>query len=290
MIRPDRADDWKVSQLTIGRNGGAVTEPADLTLGKAAERFLHSLDAEERAQTQADLQGFLRWHGKGRKLSEMRPADLESYTSSVSANAVHGRQQLTAVRALLGYAKRAGLTRDNLGVHVRVARGGDKAKAAASSGPVVRLTAEGFEQLERELDDLRAQRPRLAEDLRLAMADKDFRENAPLDAAREQQAHIEARIRDIEVTLRQAVVLRPDDQGDRGEAHVGATVQVSNLTDGSVARYTLVERSEVNPSKGKISIHSPVGQALLGRMPGDEVDVQVPGGVRRFRLETIEAP
>lgn len=267
-----------------------MADDADLTLSQATDRFLHSLDTEERVQIQTDLQRFLRWHGGDRLLSEMRPADLEGYTTSVTTSAVNGRRQLSAVRSFLAYAKRAGLTRENLSTHVRLARVSDRGKAGTpTAGPVVRLTPEGFVQLERELEELRGERPRLAEDLRLAMADKDFRENAPLDAAREQQAHLEARVRDIEHTLRHAVVMRPEERSGQKAAQVGATVRLHDLASGSQTLYTLVERSEVDPSQGKISIDSPVGQALVGRRPGDEIEVQAPSGVRKFRLEEIQA-
>ena len=153
-----------------------MAEDADQTLSRATDRFLHSLDPEERVQLQADLQRFLRWCGSDRQLGELRPADLEAYTTSVTTSAVNGRRQLSAVRSFLAYAKRAGLTRENLSTHVRLARVSERGKAATpSSGPVVRLTPEGFAQLEHELDELRTQRPHLAEDLRIAMADKDFR-------------------------------------------------------------------------------------------------------------------
>jgi transcription elongation factor GreA len=268
-----------------------TTEHGDVTLARVAERFLNSLADDERGGVHADLQRFIRWYGGERTIHELRPADLETYASSVTASAVHGRRQLSTLRSLLSYAKRAGLTKDNLGTHVRLSRVGDRASkaAAAPSGPTVRLTPEGFVQLEKELEDLHGQRPRLAEELKLAMADKDFRENAPLDAAREQQAHIEARIRELENTLRHAVVIRPEDHGGEKTAQIGATLRLRDLASGKDSRFTLVERSEVDPSQGKISVDSPVGRALIGRAPGEEVEVDVPSGKRKFRLEKLES-
>ena len=82
------------------------------------------------------------------------------------------------------------------------------------------MTLEGLANLEEELTELKGRRPVIAEELRAAMADKDFRENAPLDAARDAQAHLEARIRSIEDQLRHAVIIDPDQKGGAGQRRV----------------------------------------------------------------------
>ena len=268
-----------------------AAEQPDLTLSKTTERFLHTIDPDERAQVHGDLQRFVRWYGGERTLDELRPADLEAYSSSVTTSAVNGRRHLSALRTFLAYAKRAGLMDENLSVHVRIARTAERSKAASapSNGPVLRLTPEGFAQLEQELETLRGHRPRMAQEMRLAMADKDFRENAPLDAAREEQAHLEARIREIEQTLQRSVVMQPEERTDVGSARIGTIVRLHDLTSGRDIRFTLVERTEVDLSQGKLSVESPVGRALLGRAPGEQIDVDAPSGRRTYRLDAIEA-
>lgn len=268
-----------------------MTTDAELTIGRVAERFIHALNAEERAHVQGELQRFLRWYGPERTLAGLRPHELEAYSTGTVSNAIDGRRRLEAVRAFLAYAKQAGLTKTNLSVHVRIAGLGGREKGPTESvGKVVRLTKEGFDKLEIELETMRDRRPELADQLRRAMEDKDFRENAPLDAAREEQAKVEARIREIEGTLRHAVVLQPGDgvSSSDASAQVGVTVRLRDTASGSEATYRLVERTEVDPSAGKISIDSPVGKAVYGCRRGQTVEVVTPGGARAFTIEAIE--
>ena len=136
-----------------------------------------------------------------------------------------------------------------------------------------------------ELESLKGQRPKIASELRDAMADKDFRENAPLDAAREAQGQLEARIRELENTLRHAVVLDERVTGDA--AKVGSNVAISNVSTGARFTYLLVSSREARPTAGRLSVESPVGMAVLGRRSGDEFDVQTPSGTVRFRVENV---
>lgn len=267
-----------------------MTNESDVTIGRVAERFIHALSPEERTSVEGELQRFLRWYGPERQLADLRPHELESYSSGITSNAVDGRRRLEAVRAFLAYARQAGLTKTNLSVHVRIPGAGAREKGpTASTGRVVQLTKEGFERLELELETLRDRRPELADQLRRAMEDKDFRENAPLDAAREEQAKVEARIREIEATLRHAMVVQPQDNGEPRSAQIGVTVRLRDEASGHEIAYRLVERSEVDPTAGKISIESPVGKAVLGRKRGESIEVATPGGTRAFTVEAIEA-
>jgi transcription elongation factor GreA len=119
------------------------------------------------------------------------------------------------------------------------------------------------------------------------MLDKDFRENAPLDAAKEKQAHLEMRIQEIEETLKHAAVVGKRDGGGV-RVRIGSTVEVTNLSSGASLRYTVVGATEGDAAAGKISNVSPIGKALVDRRMGEEVDVSVPAGVLRLRIEKIE--
>ena len=118
------------------------------------------------------------------------------------------------------------------------------------------------------------------------MADKDFRENAPLDAARDEQAHLEARIREIEDQLRRAVII--DEESKGGLADVGSTVTIRNLESESEQTFQLVSPAEVDAASGKISTESPFGAAVINRGPGDEVTVETPAGLIRVRVLAVE--
>ncbi len=89
------------------------------------------------------------------------------------------------------------------------------------------VTKDGFKKLEDDLVELKNQRPAIAESLRVAMQDKDFRENAPLDAARDAQAHLEAKIRNIEAQIRTAVIISADDKGT--SAHIGSKIKLDKI-------------------------------------------------------------
>jgi transcription elongation factor GreA len=193
------------------------------------------------------------------------------------------------VRAFLAFAKKKGYTAANMAVHIRPPKAQKAAKASQAGkdeGPVV-MTRSAIEALEKEAEELRTRRPKVAAELRRAMADKDFRENAPLDAAREEQAHLEARIRDIESTLKRAVPMAQEKK-PKTSVNLGSTVVVRNLKSGAEIRYTLVSPHEVDPGQGKISIVSPVGKALVRKREGDEVEVDVPAGAIRLRIERIQ--
>jgi transcription elongation factor GreA len=148
------------------------------------------------------------------------------------------------------------------------------------------VTLEGLQILERQLEDLKAGRRGIADKLREAMADKDFRENAPLDAARDEQGHLEARIRETEDRLRHAVIIAPDTEG--GRANVGSTVKLLNLEHDREQVFTLVSPGEVDPRAGKISLESPIGVAVRNKTKGEEVMVSTPSGQMRFRVLEVQ--
>jgi transcription elongation factor GreA len=135
---------------------------------------------------------------------------------------------------------------------------------------------------------LKALRPKIREDLKRAMEDKDFRENAPLDAARAAQGYNEGRIREIEMNLDRAVEVKDQNGGLGNSVQIGSKVVLRNLSSDREVSYTLVRPGDVNPGEGRISFESPVGQALLQHQAGDEVEVAAPSGTLRFRVERIE--
>jgi transcription elongation factor GreA len=114
------------------------------------------------------------------------------------------------------------------------------------------------------------------------MADKDYRENAPLAAARDEQALLEAKIRENEDRLRNAVIIDADAKG--GRANVGSVVKLLNVEHDREQEFTLVSPAEVDPAQGKISMESPIGVALRNKGQGAEVTVDAPAGKIRFRV------
>jgi transcription elongation factor GreA len=151
------------------------------------------------------------------------------------------------------------------------------------------MSQEGFQRLSVQLDGLKEERVSVVEDIKRAMADKDFRENAPLDAAKEQQGIVESRIRELEAGLAAAQILT-NEPGERvrQKAKVGCTVSLKDSASGVRLVYTLVDAREADVASGKISTVSPVGLALLERAVGDEVTINVPRGTLRYTIQKIE--
>jgi transcription elongation factor GreA len=156
-----------------------------------------------------------------------------------------------------------------------------------SSGEVY-LTLEGKEKLERELRELvDVRRPELARKLKEAIAEGDLKENADYHDAKEQQAMLESRIRDIESTLRNAQLV--DDSANRGSVvSIGSSVSVVEDGTSDLETYRIVGGPEADPSKNKISNESPLGQALLGKKKGQKVKIQTPDGQLTFVIKDIK--
>lgn len=150
----------------------------------------------------------------------------------------------------------------------------------------VYLTAEGLKKLEEELEHLRlVRRKEVAERLHEAMEDGDLIDNAEYEAAKNEQAFIEGRILEVEHMIAQAKIIEPGES--TGVVDIGNTVVVKQ--DGKKREtFTIVGAAEADPKNGLISNESPLGQALLGHQVGDEVEVDAPAGVLRFRIVKIE--
>lgn len=254
---------------------------------QAATHFLASLPRQEREEYQQELNKFVRWYGRERPLSQLAAREVASYAERMEGSSVHTMKRLAPVRAFLSYAKKEGLITNNLAVHLRVKKGSLK-QGPPGRGRIeaVTLTSEGYQELKAELSALQGERPGIADDIRKAAADKDFHENAPLDAAKDHQGMVEARIRQLETILKSAVVTTK--KGDSAKVILGSTVTLQDLSSNEELRYTLVNPSEASPSKGKLSIDSPTGKALLSRRQGETIAVAAPAGTLHYRIARID--
>ncbi|HYM16462.1 MAG TPA: transcription elongation factor GreA [Dehalococcoidia bacterium] len=261
------------------------------TLQELAHAYLASLKPAARQGAQPEVLKFVRWAGGDRDLSAMRGHEIAQYAEHFPPTVADAAKRADHVRAFLKWSKDRGATIENLGTHLRVRKA---AKSSSSSQTIevqqpIYLTREGHEALESELDQLKQRRPHIQADLARAMADKDFRENAPLDAARNEQGHLEARIREIDGTLRRAVILEQGATTPGDVSQIGDVVTVRDLRTGAEKSYTLVNSDEVRSGQGKISISSPVGRAVYQRHAGEEVEVEAPSGTFRMRIEAIKS-
>jgi transcription elongation factor GreA len=150
------------------------------------------------------------------------------------------------------------------------------------------ITPAGLDALKAELEQLQTDgRRAMGERLLAARELGDLKENAEYHIAKEDQAHLETKIKRLRERLSYAVVVEAN--MDEATFAIGRTAEVVDEGSGTVHTWTLVGRSEADLAGGKISAESPVGEALLGRAPGDAVEVQTPRGPRKYRVEKLVA-
>jgi transcription elongation factor GreA len=150
------------------------------------------------------------------------------------------------------------------------------------------LSQEGFDKLNEELRDLKTRgRREIAAKIDEARSHGDLSENAEYEAAKEEQAYMEKRIAELENAMAHARVL-DDKNVDLSKVTVLSTVTVLNIKTNKQMKYTLVSPQEADFNLGKISIESPIGAALMGKIINDVVQVNVPAGVLNFEVLNIE--
>jgi transcription elongation factor GreA len=276
------------------KKANTASQNTDVNVSEAMGRYGATLKPEDKQAQQQELNRFVRWFER-RPMSEMSAQEVERYQEEFEKTGADSRR-LEPIKLFLAYAHKQGFTDINYGKFVRIrrtiTRGGRTGRAAVQQVEMPTgemLTAEGFQRLQEELDTLiNVKRPEIARDLFEARIDKDFRENAPYDAAKQHQAEVEARIRQLQGILARAQIIEEGKRGTGERVTLGARVKLRDLTHDEELEYTLVSANEANPRAGRISIASPVGRALLDHAPGDTVEVEAPAGAVQMRIESIE--
>lgn len=148
------------------------------------------------------------------------------------------------------------------------------------------MTRRGFDALDSELKQLKTvDRPAIIKDIAEARAHGDLSENAEYHAAREKQAFVEGRIKELEGVLSRADVI--DTARLSGPIKFGATVQIVDEDSGEEKTYQIVGEVEANIEAGLLNIRSPLARALIGKEEGDSVDVATPGGQRSYEVLSV---
>ena len=149
------------------------------------------------------------------------------------------------------------------------------------------VTRQGFEALKRELEKLkRVERPENIKAIEEARAHGDLSENAEFHAAKDRQGFIEGRIGELEFKIANADIIEIQ-KLPKDRAVFGSRVILENIDTGEDVEYQLVGPDESDIAKGRISVSSPLGKAIIGKKPGDALTVQVPGGKRAYELVDI---
>jgi transcription elongation factor GreA len=147
------------------------------------------------------------------------------------------------------------------------------------------ITPAGLAALKADLEELETEgRRAMGERLLAARSLGDLKENAEYHIAKDDQAHLETRIKRLRARLRDAVAV---ESADEGTLAFGRTAEVREEDSGNVQTWTIVGPTEADLTQGKLSSESPVASALLGHAPGDTVEVETPRGPRKYRIEKL---
>ncbi len=152
----------------------------------------------------------------------------------------------------------------------------------------VLLTEKGYNKLEEELEKLTTEKRReVAKRIKVAREFGDISENSEYDDAKNEQAFVEGRIKEIKQLIDNAKVIK-EDEISNDKVNLGTTVRLHNLDEDSYITYKLVGTAEVDPLENKISNESPIGKAILGKNVGTKVEVNVPKGNINYEIISIK--
>ena len=251
------------------------------------------------------------WHfGAHTPIAELSPKSMEGFQETIGANTLDLVARLQPVKEFLRFCKDRGytVTQDadgggalNLGNFLRVKRTAaverDSSSFQHEEATVFEMTAAGLDRLKQERTQLEQEMPMAVQAVADAREDKDIRENAPLEAAREYQERLKSRIDELEYQIDHAVVR---EQRETGRAKLGSRVSVVEIDErgealGEAREYTLVGTTELvgtaeanataaNAAARRISVESPLGRGLLDQTVNGRIEIDAPSGRKRFRL------
>ncbi len=271
----------------------ATEEPQvqTLTLKDAVTEYISTVTEKEKRFAHPELSKFMRWIGPDRVVTTLLPSDIDHYgeTLGTAASDVH-KKRVETVKDFLNFLKKKHYLKESLAKHIRVRKPsftGVRQGVMRRRDSEVQITQQGYDDMVKKRDELRIETVRISEEIEKAAASGDVRENAPLEAAREHQGMVQSQIYRLESTLKSAVIIDESERGSRDFVQIGSWVTLSKIDDGNTMDYQVVAANEANPLKAKISDISPVGSAILGRKPDDEVNVKTPSGTQRFKIVSI---
>jgi len=252
----------------------------------ALKCYVRSLPLEERMKERSVIHDFIESIGENKKLINIRPPEVGDYSQQITSRMANADTQsrLASIKKFLQFLHENELVSQDLNIpsHLRSKRIITTRKTKNKSriiedGP--KLTRSRFKSLMSQLDKLNKQKMELAGDIQNAREDGDVRENAPLEAAREAQAMVMAKITDIENLMRGAIIIDDSAQSaSKGKVNIGTKVNLKNLDNNEIHQFQLVDYHEADPLNGKISVDSPVGKIILGKSKNDKVTVKSPSG------------
>ena len=276
------------------------------TLIKSVNLYTNRMRKSRKETIKTDLSSFIQWltisldnksydentNLENINLNIIEPFFIEQYVKLT--NLKHSNQnaskKLTVARDYLNYIHTEGFTEANLGNHIRNKKGRRSGSVALKSkmheGDIVEISKEYHDSLEKELNVKYKERESVVIDINKAAADKDFRENAPLEAAREKQGLIESQIKTIEETLRKSVIINTKKSNKKNKiAQIGSKVTL--IKENKRTKINLVASPEADVNLSKISLESPLGKAIMGKGENDNVTVSAPSGEIQYKIVKV---
>lgn len=254
---------------------------------QAADRYLGTLPQGQRELAAGELNSFIRRIGAERRIDQITKTDVDRYQQALLDGGVDASAQVEALKAFLADLKAKKLTESNLGAVLRIRRRGGNRKTERVKVEGVELTQEGYDLLKAEVKRIEEDEiPSVRQELADAYQDRDFRENAPYDAAKRRLGELTGRMTELKLQLSKAKIVQRQVSTER--AGLGSRVVLQDLEHNEELEYTLVGPGEVDTRKGRISIQSPVGAAIKERTIGDVIEVEIPTGKARYRIDRIE--
>jgi len=276
------------------------------TLIKSVNLYTNRMRKSRKETIKNDLSSFIQWitislenksydensNLENINLNIIEPFFIEQYVKIT--NLKHSNQnaskKLTVARDYLNYIHTEGFTESNLGNHIRNKKGRRSGSVSLKSkvheSDFVEISKEYHDSLEKELNVKYKEREDVVVDINKAAADKDFRENAPLEAAREKQGLIESQIKTIEETLRKSVIFNTKRSNKKNKiAQIGSKVTLEK--ENKRTKINLVASPEADVNLSKISLESPLGKALLGKGENDHVTISAPAGEIKYKIVKV---
>ena len=276
------------------------------TLIKSVNLYTNRMRKSRKETIKSDLSSFIQWltisldnksydenaNLENINLNIIEPFFIEQYVKLT--NLKHSNQnaskKLTVARDYLNYIHTEGFTESNLGNHIRNKKGrrtgSVSLKSKVHEGDIVEISKEYHDSLEKELNVKYKERENVVVDINKAAADKDFRENAPLEAAREKQGLIESQIKTIEETLRKSVIFNTKKSNKKNKiAQIGSKVTLEK--ENKRTKINLVASPEADVNLSKISLESPLGKAIMGKVENDHVTVSAPAGEIKYKIVKV---
>ena len=264
-------------------------------LGSLFTEYLQTVGvANLKGEEAQHLRRFVSWCGPDSRIASIYPHQLQTYLDQVTSTASDPKPCASALRTFFSHALKSGWVENNPATGLRITKRTTKSdpRAANAQAGNTFISRKRFDELGVELENHKSEgRERISKLLHAAIKDGDLRENAAYDEAKYQQGMLEARIRELEQTLRTSTITEENAQpADDGSAAADEGVKIGmrvelELTNGSeTIAYQLVGPSEVDPLEGRISYLSPVGASLLTKRAGDTVAVETPAGSETYRI------